>query len=571
MGWLLASIAAILISTGGSHRPTTIPLYQRLMVAPATALLEADIVLARVEATAHSPTQLFQTLGTLGRVATETSPLAPSFLPRLADTSMLPEPLRGAIEHMLNAISLADKNLKHALRSVPPIDMYVLREQALEGAPAGPGEPDLRNMLLQLDQTSLLQGMQGLVAATEALRDFVRAHPDLPAVRWEQETVLGKVIVNTLAEDNEYQISNLLFVLDTQGNDRYSFATQRPHSSLSVLLDTAGNDRYVSHAPCTDPSCATLGYGILWDAAGNDDYEGEQLAQASALLGAALLVDEAGNNRFSAQSHSQAHAIAGYALVVASPGADHWLAQTHAQASAGPQGIAMLVDPGGDDRYELNNTPLLWPSPQLATNNTSMGQGAGRGYRAVPGKTHAMSGGLGLLVDLAGDDSYTAQVFAQGAGYFQGIGVLIDSKGTDHFDATWYAMGAAAHEAVGLLIKKGKGHDRYTARRSSALGAAHDGSVAYFFDAGGNDDYHLEDFGLGVANDESFAVFHDANGDDRYHLSAPACRGFGTVYRSGQSQPLTGKPSLTINELSVFTDSRGNNHFTGKCKPKSSL
>ena len=164
---------------------------------------------------------------------------------------------------------------------------------------------------------------------------------------------------------------------------------------------------------------------------GDDSYRGTQQAQASALFGAALLVDGGGNNQFVATSHSQAHAIGGLAVLLSSPGNDQFTAQTHAQGSAGPQAVAVLIDPAGNDRYTLNNTPLVLASAQLPDRNTSMGQGAGRGVRADLSGGRSLAGGIGILLDLAGDDHYVAQVFAQGAGYYEGLGLLVDDAGSD--------------------------------------------------------------------------------------------------------------------------------------------
>jgi len=87
---------------------------------------------------------------------------------------------------------------------------------------------------------------------------------------------------------------------------------------------------------------------------------------------------------------------------------------------------------------------------------------------------------VGLLVDLAGDDHYTAHVFAQGVGFQQGMGVLVDAGGNNHHTAAWYALGAAAHQAVGVFWASGASADVYEVSHSSGLGAATDKSVGWF-------------------------------------------------------------------------------------------
>jgi hypothetical protein len=341
------------------------------------------------------------------------------------------------------------------------------------------------------------------------------------------DTPLGAVIVDTTGSDGTHRLAAPLLVLDVGGNDRYEFEAAPAAGHLAVVLDHGGDDRYFARAAGADPSAATLGYGILWDTVGDDLYEGGEFAQAAALFGAALLRDDAGNNRYVAAAHAQAYALGGIALLASGAGSDEYIAQTHAQASAGPEAVAVLVDLAGDDRYTLGNSPLARPSPQLPTHNTSMGQGAGRGLRATEDDGLSAAGGIGMLVDLAGDDRYTAQVFAQGAGFHEGLGMLIDAGGTDRFDAAWYAMGAAAHQAAGVLLKRGGGNDRYRATHFASLGAAHDLAVAAFLDEGGDDDYALGDLGFGASHDDGVAVFVDLAGADRYQVTAAACRAFG--------------------------------------------
>jgi hypothetical protein len=382
----------------------------------------------------------------------------------------------------------------------------------------------------------------------------------LPAVAWPLDTPMGQIVVDTTGRDNRYRLGDALLVLDVGGDDQYEFQPRGDCCPISVLLDHQGNDRYVATAPGADPSSATLGLGILWDTGGDDSYLGTQQAQASALFGAALLVDGGGNNQFGATSHSQAHAIGGMAVLLSSTGNDRFTAQTTAQGSAGPQGVAVLIDPAGNDSYTLDNTPLLYPSPQLPDRNTSMGQGAGYGVRAGSADGHFSAGGIGLLFDLGGDDRYEAQVFAQGVGYYEGLGLLVDRGGNDHFDAAWYAMGAAAHKGAGILLKRETGDDSYRASHSIALGAAHDFSVGIFLDEGGNDHYEVGDLGLGAAHDNSTALFVDATGDDVYQVTAKACRALGTAHisdRDGVRDDLA--------NLGLFMDLGGNDTYPAHC------
>lgn len=489
------------------------------------------------------------------------APKGSNWPPPLPDMTRLPDPVRFELAMVLSAMSRSHESLRRAFAKLPgTVTPALLRRQALDGDFRPLEEPDYRQLLAIVDRDALLAGMLDLVAAVERLQRFVTSAQHLPAIAWTLDTPIGQIVVDTTGQDNRYRLKDALLVLDVGGNDQYEFLPRSDCCPISVLLDHQGNDRYVATEPGADPSSATLGFGILWDTQGDDSYRGTQQAQASALFGAALLVDGGGNNQFVATSHSQAHAIGGMAVLLSGTGNDRFTAQSTAQGSAGPQGVAVLIDPAGNDRYTLDNTPLKYPSPQLPDRNTSMGQGAGYGVRANSADGRSSAGGIGILLDLGGDDRYVAQVFAQGVGYYEGLGLLVDSGGSDHFDAAWYAMGAAAHKGAGVLLKRGAGDDSYRASHSIALGAAHDFSVGVFLDEGGNDRYEAGDLGLGAAHDNSTALFVDAAGDDAYQVTSNACRALGAAHISDRDGLRDDLPNLGL-----FMDLGGDDTYPAHC------
>jgi hypothetical protein len=480
--------------------------------------------------------------------------------PSLPDEARLPSPLRFELARVLHSIGRAHRSLQRSLALLPAsVTAELLIRQAVRGQPPESGEPDYLRHVSSVGRESLMAGMLDLVASVQRLQAFVKSAPGLPRLSWTLDTPLGQVVVDTTGLDNVHRLRDPLLVLDVGGNDRYEFETRRAGRRISVLLDHGGDDRYVALAPAADPSAAVLGYGILWDTEGDDIHEGSQLAQGAALFGASLLVDGGGRNRFIAGGQAQGYAVGGIALLVSGPGDDRFTAQTDAQGSAGPEGVAVLLDIGGNDRYTLGNSPLARPSPQLPDRNTSMGQGAGRGIRDADGVGKS-TGGIGILLDLSGDDHYVAQVFAQGAAYHEGAGLLIDDGGNDRFDAAWYAMGAAAHQGAGVMLKRGSGNDRYRASHSTSMGAAHDLSVGFFLDEGGNDRYRLGNLGLGAASDNGIAFFVDAAGNDTYEVAAGACHAFGAT-RIGQ----WGSARDMLPNVGLFMDLGGSDKYAPEC------
>ena len=483
------------------------------------------------------------------------------WVPVLPDHAQLPNPLRYELARVLAAVSQSHQFLQRAFERFPPgVTPQLLRRQALDDRLTQFETPDFRQLLPLVEREAVLAGMLDLVGAIQRLQSFVKQEAALPSVSWSLQTPFGWVVVDTTGRNNRHRLKDSLLVLDVGGDDDYEFLEQGDTHTISVLLDHRGNDRYATAAPGADPSSATLGYGILWDTEGDDRYLGTQQAQASALFGAALLVDGGGSNRFVASSRSQAHAIGGVAVLLSGGGDDEFIAQTYSQATGGPRGVAVLIDTGGNDRYTLNKLPLVRPSPQLPDRNTSMGQGAGYGLRGVFFDGRSTSGGIGMLLDLAGNDRYEAQVFAQGAGYYEGLGMLLDDGGNDRFEAAWYAMGASAHYAAGILLKRGVGNDVYRSTHEMVLGTGNDLSVGVFVDEGGDDEYAVGDLSLGAAYANGTGIFVDGAGNDRYTVTSGTCRAFGAAH-----QHEWGNPRETLPNLGLFIDLGGVDSYPSHC------
>ena len=540
-----------------------VPLQRSLFALPVSASRHAVQLAESLAPLALSPTRLLEELAKQApravprpRGAQDRS--APDWLPKDERLADLPATLRAPIREALLAIATADADRRAFLSSVSP---GLTPARLMAQLKSGPGAPDdYREVIGRVDVSGLARSAAGLLHSIERLRQALNTTSPLLPVEWRLETPLGLVLVDTTGRNNTHNLRDPLLIVDVGGDDVYRFDSRSAANRIAIVLDHGGNDTYESLEEGADPSAGILGFGILWDTAGNDTYRGSAFSQASAAFGVAVLIDEGGDNRFEAQAYSQAHALSGVAIVVSGIGFDQYFSLTASQASGGPAGVALLLDRGGDDQYRLGNSPLVRPSAQLAERNASMGQGAGYGIRAGYGDEGSGAGGLGLLVDLAGNDRYEAQVFGQGVGYQGGVGILIDSGGDDRFDATWYALGAAAHGAAGVFVKRGKGDDRYRVSHVMGLGAAHDLSVASFEDEGGDDAYVVDDLGFGAAHDSAVAQFIDASGVNRYEITGQRCRGFGVADRS---QP--GGSRERLPQAALFAGEGAKGRATGPC------
>ncbi len=464
----------------------------------------------------------------------------------LEEGAGLPEPLHGALARALLAFGNAERFRQLAVAGVPEaLNASRLTGQVIDGALSAFAAPDFRRAIGVLDMNALFAGMQDLVGAVEALVAKL-ASADLPPLAWRLETPMGTILIDTTGQDNLHVLDDVLLVIDSGGDDQYVFRTAKPAPGIAVLVDLAGDDRYRAVAPAADPSAAVLGYGLVWDAAGDDRYSGERLAQAAGLFGVGMLVDEAGDDRYDADGFAQAFALGGGALLLDRMGDDAYRAITHAQASAGPQAAAFLIEGGGDDDYRLADAPLAMPSPQNPARNVSMGQGAGWGWRADTLDGRSLAGGFGALLDAAGNDRYQAEVFAQGVGYWEGAGLLVDAGGHNRFDVAWYGLGAAAHAALGAAFVRGTGDDSYRVRDNAGLAAANDRSIALFRDAAGDDRYQLSGMGLAAVLDHGLAVFDDAAGRDDHAWNALPCEVGGRHWTSAGRAAANWLPAAAV-------------------------
>jgi len=305
-----------------------------------------------------------------------------------------------------------------------------------------------------------------------------------------------------------------------------------------MLFDLGnGNDSYASLR--TSQGYAHLGVGILYDEGGSDSYVSEALSQGAAQFGIALLIDAGeGDDTFRSFSKSQGFGYVG--------------------------GMGLLWNGGGNDVYQCNHGDperggiRLYYSPQLPNNgNSSFCQGAGFGRRDDSSLTF-LSGGLGILRDVHGDDTYEASVFGQGTGYWQGTGLLSDGGGSDSYDAYWYIQGGAAHYAIGILTDDGEGDDSFNSLRSPramGTGAGHDFSVGVLINEAGNDTYNFATLAAGASNCNGVGLFVDNSGDDTYNAASDHGSGMGNV--SGEC--LDSRP--TAISIGIMLDADGTDTY----------
>ncbi len=320
------------------------------------------------------------------------------------------------------------------------------------------------------------------------------------------QTDAGKVVVGGFGDDVYGE--KVALIIDFQGNDIYKGDSSRVDGiqggGISLIIDLAGNDEY-QHTRKYAQGSAFMGIGILYDQEGDDVYTAKSYSQAFSLFGVGVLVDGAGNDRYFSNHLTQGAAFWGISLLLDHSGNDNYHANFYAQGLGGTKGIAALIDHKGDDHYFA--TGEKESSYQVSGIFQSASQGVGIGFRGYS------SGGVGVLLDSAGNNEFRSGNFSQGVGYFFGLGVLYASgQGDDRYQGSRYSQGSSAHSAMGVLIDEG-GNDQYLSLSGVSQAASWDLASAALWDKAGNDRYQGSN---AFASQNGFSLFVDEAGDDSY-------------------------------------------------------
>ncbi len=352
---------------------------------------------------------------------------------------------------------------------------------------------------------SLYQQLVAYVAQTEDNRDLLR-----DSVRsFTFKTPIGRVAIG--GPDDDTYIGSYAVIIDVGGNDVYRLDDTTKADALYMpircIVDLDGNDIYAGK----DFSFASGvgGVGILIDRKGNDMYSAGDFSIASGLLGVGILHDMQGDDAYLSGSNTQGSGILGIGLLFDDDGHDTYRCHAQAQGFGGTRGAGMISDLTGNDRY-IAASPYV-DVLRYDAHQVTFTQGAALGSRPIA------SGGIGILLDVTGNDLYTSDIYGQGTGYWFGLGALLDNAGDDRYESYQYAQGAGVHFATGILRDQ-HGDDVYVSHGVSQ-GCGHDVALGALIDESGNDAYVCESLSLGAGNANAVSIFIDETGNDAYIAS----------------------------------------------------
>lgn len=392
--------------------------------------------------------------------------------------------------------------------------------------------------------------LDSIMAARATLNSF------MDEVNWEKEDM---VVTSSGKPTNP----DLKLFIKFGGNDSYKggWAGATKEHPLKVVIDTGGDDVYDAGSVESSLGAGAEGIGILVDLAGNDKYVSKgSLSQGAGYHGTGILIDESGSDTYVAEQYAQGVGEWGIGILMDNAGNDSYEMLAEGQGCGGVEGIGILLDREGSDTYvgrdPMNGGPLVIKAPQDEKHNANMVQGAGTGNYNIP-----EAGGIGMLIDLRGNDTYKSGCWSQGVGYFQGLGALIDCEGNDYYEAWVYIMGSGAHGGGGIFLDK-RGDDTYKVGGWNSLSMTVDYGFSVFIDGAGNDKYSGIATGCGWTTGLGISIFQDSGGDDVYETKGdPNQLGYGRWY---EKEDYNADGKITPAEKrhwGIFLDLAGNDRY----------
>jgi hypothetical protein len=359
----------------------------------------------------------------------------------------------------------------------------------------------------------------------------------------------GNLVVG--AEGENHYRGDFLFLLDLGGDDLYRLGGNRPDTPADLaggdgfrcLVDLAGEDRYEAQANFALAG-SFLGAALLDDESGNDSYRARDFDLGCGWLGTAVLVDRAGDDLYAGGTAVMGAGGGGLGLLRDNSGGDVYRAELYAQGFAWVGGCGVLEDREGGDVYAV--LPTYTDILRYEDHSLTLSQGFSIGARP------RYSGGLGILRDATGNDSYLADIYGQGSGYWFALGLLHDEAGNDSYDAYQYAQGAGIHLALGFLLDDA-GNDSYSSH-GVGQGCGHDLAFGLLRDGGGNDRYACDDLSQGAGSANGIGMLLDTSGLDGYLAKS-------------KTAPAYGNPRRHFGSIGLLVDGSGEDWFSAPGVP----
>jgi hypothetical protein len=473
---------------------------------------------------------------------------------------MLPLSLQESVAELIYAVHDAESFRRKAFLRVTREELEFLkahgRRPIVEEEEEGTESYEISKRVLEIagkvDFEKLLQGgfviTKTLDEVIPRLKENNPPGSDSPDRNFQLDTPLGKVILS--GEGNDLHDESALLLIDWGGDDVYQGGKA---GRISIVIDMKGNDVY-SHSEDFAQGGGFLGYSYLFDLKGDDLYSAKSFSQGCGFFGVGVLVDGNGEDTYKGEVGVQGTGFFGVGVLSDYSGGDAFDSQFFSQGFGYVKGCGILSDYEGNDQYIIGGR---FPDHREPDYFACLGQGFGFGTRDFA------SGGVGILYDRKGNDSYVGEYFVQGSSYWFALGCLIDEEGNDKYIARRYSQGAATHLTIGVLLDRA-GNDDYLSWGVSQ-GCGHDLGLGLLYDQDGNDKYSSDWLSQGAGNANGIGILLDDQGNDLYSARKKNNQGYGNRDRDYGSIGLIldqgGKDLYTLLNDSL-NQGRDNHHWT---------
>lgn len=422
-------------------------------------------------------------------------------------------PVEISFPALLQIMDMAKSGIEKALSNLSSEEKTLLQDKAIN-----PWNDSQWNRILEtsikVDRAGLLRALAPLLSflTTENLallqKDLIkRFGSNSGPILYEATTGLGWVIVGGFGP-NIYP-EDAALILDLGGDDLYlnNAGGSRPGMPVALVIDWGGNNQYISRKNFSQ-GAGLLGGGLLLDLGNSATFSSLDGSQGAGFWGLGLLYHGNGRATYSARRYCQGTGQMGIGILISGRSNDRYSCLYGGQGLGLFGGAGLLIDSAGDDFYQLGGLEPDFRDPEKST--VSLGQGFGKGLRSDEGK-EGVPGGVGMLIDQEGNDSYIADYFAQGASYYYALGILHDLSGDDQYISGRYSQGAGIHSSIGVLIDQ-DGNDSYYASFGVAQGLGHDFGIGFLEDSSGENRYWGGTLVQGAATNGSIGILIDLPG-----------------------------------------------------------
>jgi hypothetical protein len=221
-----------------------------------------------------------------------------------------------------------------------------------------------------------------------------------------------------------------------------------------------------------------------------------------------IIIDLGGNDRYLNRAGGNSLGIP-FSIVIDFSGDDVYISEENWSQGAGLLGGGFLIDLDGDDVYSaphFSQGAGFWGIGILTDLDGS------DIYRSESLSQGAASFGIGLLMESKGEDRYVSAQFAQGFGFVKGFGAIVESAGADHYFAGGVYSDFRDPEKSYVSFSQGFG---FGARPGNFFVGA-SGGIGVLADASGNDVYVGDYFSQGSSYWFALGILADGKGHDKY-------------------------------------------------------